>query len=286
MQRIDKTNPTSLRAEAQRLRAYADRLTTEADRAADAAPGAYVTGGSGRSRSQNRATERALDKTIDSAVKSVAARKRADRLDAIAADLEAGGPEKRRRDRITARSVEKTETKVFRRALKTAPLEERLFVGGYPAGLVFADRAVERNSDYRLLGMLTYETLVLTFQPDCPPEWRAFIQGYCYPIQIDPARRNVGRSLTWSQYGSCVGKDLTDRLFLHHDRLWEVDGYFVIYRGTKYICYELGNRDKHEVCDERDLLPWINAYDATCAGLVISGPDGRTSPRLPQPSQP
>lgn len=62
--------PAQLREMAADKRKRADRLTAQANRASANAPGSYVTGGSGRSRAQNRATERALDLTIDNAVKA------------------------------------------------------------------------------------------------------------------------------------------------------------------------------------------------------------------------
>lgn len=43
--------------------------------------------------------------------------------------------------------------------------ENRLFIGCYPAGLVYADRFVEERGDYKTLAFLSYSTLEL--------EWRA-----------------------------------------------------------------------------------------------------------------
>ena len=37
-----------------------------------------------------------------------------------------------------------------------------LFIGVYPAGLVYADRTREKNGDYLRLGFLSYSTLELT----------------------------------------------------------------------------------------------------------------------------
>ena len=48
--------------------------------------------------------------------------------------------------------------------------DRRLFIGVYPCGLVYADRSVEVNGDYKRLGFLPYRELVLELQPDCPPE--------------------------------------------------------------------------------------------------------------------
>ena len=40
---------------------------------------------------------------------------------------------------------------------------DRLFIGLYPAGIVYADRKIEEHGDYRRVGFLPYDTLV--FQP-------------------------------------------------------------------------------------------------------------------------
>lgn len=176
--------PTEMRAEAQRLRAYADRLTAEADRAADAAPGAYITGGSGRSRAMNKRTERALERTIGHAAKSVAARKRADWLEAVAADIEFGGPEKRRLARYRAREKDIARGRAERKSMREGELKDRLGVYTFPAGYVYADRAVEVNEDYRRLAFLSYKQLILEFDRGCPAYWRQFIVGYAHVTQI------------------------------------------------------------------------------------------------------
>jgi hypothetical protein len=41
--------------------------------------------------------------------------------------------------------------------------ENRLFIGCFPCGLVYADRAIEEHGDYRRVGFLSYKTLV--FEP-------------------------------------------------------------------------------------------------------------------------
>lgn len=45
---------------------------------------------------------------------------------------------------------------------------ERLFVGKYPCGLVYADRTVEESGDYKQLAFFCYSTLEISFQADCP----------------------------------------------------------------------------------------------------------------------
>jgi hypothetical protein len=58
------------------------------------------------------------------------------------------------------------------------PPAERLFMGLYPTGLVFADKAVEIAGDYKRLGYINYERLVLEqVAPGCPPELLALMQA-------------------------------------------------------------------------------------------------------------
>lgn len=47
---------------------------------------------------------------------------------------------------------------------------DRLFIGIYPTGIVYADREVEVNGDYRVIGRLPYDTLVLQLDYACPGE--------------------------------------------------------------------------------------------------------------------
>lgn len=214
MPRIDKTNPTSLRAEATRLRAYADRLHDEADRASANAPGAAITGGSGRSRSQNKRTERALIKTIENAKKSVAARKRADRLDAIAADLESNGPERRRLARYKAREKEIARGRAERKSMRARELKDRLGTYTFPAGYVYADRAVEVNGDYRRLGFLGYKTLILELDKDCPAYWRQALVDAAEKVQLAAGERVSTSSCgQWVSLGTTGPDALVGRLF-------------------------------------------------------------------------
>lgn len=59
--------------------------------------------------------------------------------------------------------------------LPTDIIEERLFVGTYPCGLVYADRATEEHGDYKRLALLNYSTLELSFQTNCPDFFKADI---------------------------------------------------------------------------------------------------------------
>ena len=46
----------------------------------------------------------------------------------------------------------------------------RLFSGIYPCGIVYADRHREVNGDYKRAGFLSYATLELKIEEDCPAE--------------------------------------------------------------------------------------------------------------------
>lgn len=166
------TTPAEMRIEAARLREYVDRLNQESERASANAPGSYITGRSGRTAAQNKATDRALEKTIRNASKAVAARKRADELERQADYIESGGPAKL----ADRRAAEAAERKAAKAALKAGPLEARLFQGVYSTGIVYADREVERDNDYRPLAFLPYDTLQMDYEKDCPDMWRPLLE--------------------------------------------------------------------------------------------------------------
>lgn len=46
--------------------------------------------------------------------------------------------------------------------------EERLFIGIFPGGIVYADRKTEVHGDYKRLAFLSHETLQLKLESDCP----------------------------------------------------------------------------------------------------------------------
>jgi len=53
--------------------------------------------------------------------------------------------------------------------IQTTPdIEERLFVGCYPTGLVYADRKRNAHGDYATCAFLSYATLELELAKDCP----------------------------------------------------------------------------------------------------------------------
>ena len=53
--------------------------------------------------------------------------------------------------------------------------QDRLFIGKYPEGLVYADRAREENGDYKRCAFIPYNSLVIEWAKDCPTELRPLI---------------------------------------------------------------------------------------------------------------
>lgn len=282
--RIDKNDPAELRAEAARLRAYSARLNDESRRASDNAPGSYVTGASGRTRAMNRRTDRALIKTIENAKKSIAAEKQADEFERHANWLENGGPEReqqRRLEAIAQRKIDRKKAQAERKEMKAGPLDERLFAGVYPAGLVMCDKAVKKNNDYRDLGILFWSTLVFRPERDCPGYWLKFLQARAAVDQL-----RIGEPFNWSScqtgtLGFEHGENMSYRLFEHENALWEVTG-----QDHNAYCYPFGTQRSGGKCwwtNVRTIRPLILAYEAAHAtgdNPIITGPDGRTYPRL------
>lgn len=60
---------------------------------------------------------------------------------------------------------------------------ERIFMGVYPCGIVYADRQREEHGDYKKLAFLSYSTLELDIQPDCPEELIEEIKADAKTIQ-------------------------------------------------------------------------------------------------------
>lgn len=61
-------------------------------------------------------------------------------------------------------------------AAERNPEGDRLFIGVFPCGLVYADRHREKHGDYAKLAFLPYDTLQLQVEKDCPPDLRVRIE--------------------------------------------------------------------------------------------------------------
>ncbi len=60
---------------------------------------------------------------------------------------------------------------------------ERLFIGVYPGGLVYADRSIEIQGDYKRLAFLPYRFLMLEWaSTDCPSDLRQIIENHAAQI--------------------------------------------------------------------------------------------------------
>jgi len=53
---------------------------------------------------------------------------------------------------------------------------DRLFIGSYPCGIVYADKHNEEHGDYKRLAFLPYDGMELKFEKDCPEELKERIR--------------------------------------------------------------------------------------------------------------
>ncbi len=60
---------------------------------------------------------------------------------------------------------------------------QRIFIGCFPEGIVYADRTVEIDGDYARLAFLSYSTLELEFSPACPTALKQEIRDSAARIQ-------------------------------------------------------------------------------------------------------
>lgn len=63
-------------------------------------------------------------------------------------------------------------------------MNDNLFVGFYPEGVVYADRQHEVRGDYKRLAFLPYRTLELNLKEDCPDHLAAEIESHAAEIQM------------------------------------------------------------------------------------------------------
>lgn len=199
--RIDLTDPDALRGEAQRLRGKAEAWSDEARRRLDAAPGGFITGRSGRTRSQDRKTNAAIERSLDLATLIVSARKEADRLEARAADLEAGGPARRKEQRAARDASDKDAAKTERQAMRDDP-KRRLFIGCYPTGWMYCDRLVQKDGDYRRVAFLPYSSLVLEVETQCPAVLLPLIEANAADMQGRKGQQYQTAGNSWITLGA------------------------------------------------------------------------------------
>jgi hypothetical protein len=86
---------------------------------------------------------------------------------------------------------------------------QRIFCGSYPCGLVFADRTIERDGDYKRLAFLPYDTLEIEFEKDCPGKLADEIVAWVKKMNLkkgDEYRISTcGQTITLGQGKGTVG---------------------------------------------------------------------------------
>lgn len=64
------------------------------------------------------------------------------------------------------------------------PAKDRLFIGTYPTGISYADRARERHGDYARLAFLPFRSLTIEWSKiSMPDELRAMIRAHARKLQ-------------------------------------------------------------------------------------------------------
>ncbi len=61
--------------------------------------------------------------------------------------------------------------------------DPRLFIGTFSTGLGYADRTIERDGDFMRLGFLSFRTLDLDIEVDCPDDLAEDIRQHAATIQ-------------------------------------------------------------------------------------------------------
>lgn len=77
--------------------------------------------------------------------------------------------------------------------------KDRLFVGIHHTGIVYADKEVEQDGDYKKLAFLSFDTLELQLEEDCPENLQKEIEkDVCY------LQREKGKEFPISGSGQTV----------------------------------------------------------------------------------
>jgi hypothetical protein len=70
-------------------------------------------------------------------------------------------------------------------------LSERLFIGVYPAGISYADRSREKHGDYARCAFLSFGSLKLDVEPDCPKSLLGLIKRDAAKVQAKRGEQYV-----------------------------------------------------------------------------------------------
>jgi hypothetical protein len=87
---------------------------------------------------------------------------------------------------------------------KSQLMEDRLFIGVYPTGIVYADRTREVRGDYARLAYLPFSSLELEIMPNCPQGLRDQIIADAAAIQ---ARRGEQYRISAAGQTITLGKN-------------------------------------------------------------------------------
>ncbi len=53
---------------------------------------------------------------------------------------------------------------------------DRVFAAIMSTGIFYTDKTIEKDGDYARLGSVSFSTLEITIEPDCPPDIAAYIR--------------------------------------------------------------------------------------------------------------
>jgi hypothetical protein len=180
----------ALRTQAQALRVRAQAIEARMQCRWANAPSSFITGSSGRQHSGlDKRWERAESANRNDSQRVNRLRERAAALEMGARRIETAEADAQRKTR--RRDQGQRELQQLRAARRAAPLCERIMCGVFPTGWSWADTAVERDGDYRKLAYMSFSKLELELQPDCPPEFKPYLEAEAAKLQARRGERYV-----------------------------------------------------------------------------------------------
>ena len=163
-------NPDSLRQKAKEYRQKAEYYSELSYHASDNAPGSFITGNSGRTKSQNKKTEQALNRTIELSKKALYYKHKAESLESRALYYE-NTPQREKQKALNI-----IQNKKEKQILKKLPIESALFAGIYPTGIYYADKRREINGDYLNIGHIFFSDLKYEIKENCPKDIKPLVE--------------------------------------------------------------------------------------------------------------
>ncbi len=170
-------------------------LAAQARLDANAVPGTYITGASGVPASRLRKLDRQLERTIELAKSITYVRQQVVHYRARADELDAGLIHPNGRPVKTAKAAQTVPPK------EKLAWEDRLFIGVYPAGLVFCDMGVLVNGDYKPLAFLGYDDITLEWEDGVSERWKARIEAHAAQYKAGDVMQvsTCGQTITWGK---------------------------------------------------------------------------------------